>query len=459
MSANRLPRAETPLPLAEAIGNYDIVRKLATGGMGEVYLAKQRGPVAFSRDVVLKKLHPSFTHDREFVRMFLNEAQLAANLSHPNIIHIYDLFEHAGGYVIAMEYVRGGTALSLLREQARDGRAIPTGPALRIAIAVCEALHYAYTTPGEDGQPRRIVHRDVSPSNILVDYDGHVKLADFGVAKTLDANATQGASIKGKYGYLSPEQVRCKPLDQRSDLFALGIVLWEMLVGAPLFQRDNEVAMMYALVEEDIPPPSTRHPGIPLAIEDVVMKALARDRDRRYQTTAEFAAELKRVARELDEDIDAAALAALVKDALPDDQVAFGRIGSDQFSGLGPPAGEGGRAQTTFGRGHGAATDDDDDGDDLDADGADDDDGDGDGDDGRPIEIVLDAMSAPVPIPRSRGALTPTPRSSRSAIAGVDPSSMPVSLARSPRGAMMITTLVMLVLSALFWLLVVPQLD
>lgn len=343
-----LPRAATPLPILASLGNYDLIRKLATGGMGEVYLAKQRGPVAFSRDVVLKKLHPSFTSDLQFVKMFLNEAQLAANLNHPNIIHIYELFEDDGGYVIAMEYVRGGTVLSLLRAAAHDGKAIPYGPSLRVAIAVCDALHYAYTSVGDDGVPRRVIHRDVSPSNILVGYDGHIKLADFGVAKTLDTNVTHGNSIKGKYGYLSPEQIRCKPLDQRSDIFALGVVLWEMTVGTPLFQRENEVAMMYSVVEEPTPRPSERHPGFPPDLEAVIMKALARERDDRYTTAQELATDLRKVARDHDWDIEASALAELIHETLPDDQVAFGRIGSDQFSGAGAT---GSRRKTTFGDG------------------------------------------------------------------------------------------------------------
>jgi serine/threonine protein kinase len=344
-----LPRAATPLPVPvlATLGNYELIRKLATGGMGEVYLAKQRGPVAFSRDVVLKKLHPSFTSDPQFVKMFLNEAQLAANLNHPNIIHIYELFED-DGYIIAMEYVRGGTALSLLRAAAHDGQAVPYGPAIRIAIGVCEALHYAYTSPGDDGVPRHVIHRDVSPSNILVGYDGHIKLADFGVAKALDTNVTQGNSIKGKYGYLSPEQIRCKPLDQRSDIFALGVVLWEMTVGQPLFQRENEVAMMYSVVEEPTPRPSERHPGFPPDLEAVIMKALARDREDRYTDAHELVTDLRRVARDHDWDIEAEALAALIHETLPDDQVAFGKIGSDQFSGAGASAS---RLRTTFGDG------------------------------------------------------------------------------------------------------------
>ena len=344
--ARAVVRAPTLLPSSgrASIGSYEVVRKLATGGMGEVYLAKQRGPVAFSRDVVLKKLHPGYTSNPEFVTMFLNEAQIAANLAHPNIIHIYELFED-DGYVIAMEYVRGGTALSLLRSHARDGRAVPYGPALRIAIAVCEALHYAYTSIGDSGQPRHVIHRDISPSNVLIDYEGNVKLADFGVAKALDVNLTRGASIKGKFGYLSPEQIRCQPLDQRSDLFSLAIVLWELTVGAPLFKRENDVAMMYAVMEEDIPRPSSRHADYPLDLEAAIMKALERERDDRYATPLELASELRRIARDHGWDLEAQALARLVKHELPDDQVAFGRIGSEEFSGGGPLA----RSRTTFG--------------------------------------------------------------------------------------------------------------
>ena len=400
-------RTMTPVPIDAALGNYDVLRKLATGGMGEVFLAKQRGAAAFRRDVVLKKLHTNLMHDPRFVQMFLNEAQLAANLSHPNIVHIYDLFED-DGYVLAMEYVRGGTALSLLRFYARQGESLPYGPAVRIAIAVCEALHYAYSSIGENGAPRKIVHRDISPSNVLVDYDGHVKLADFGVAKALDVNLTRGDSVKGKYGYLSPEQIRCQPLDNRSDLFSLGIVLWELTVGAPLFKRDNDVAMMYAVVEEPVPTPSSRHPSFPPALEAVIMKALEKGRDQRYGNATEMANELRRVARELEWDIEAPSLAALVHIAIPDDQIAFGRVGSDDFSGVGPSM----RRHTTHGSGdwsgapeHSFAA----------------------------VEIVSDAGStaAPVSLP---GAATPSWRPVLAAV------------------------IVMTLLSAIFWIWMVPVL-
>ncbi len=336
-------RARTPLPVANIIGNYEVIRKLATGGMGEVYLARQHGPVAFSREVVLKKLHQGYTEDPEFVRMFLNEAQLAANLSHPNIVHISDLFED-DGYVIAMEYVRGATALSVLRACARQGGAFPYGPAVRVAVSVCDALHYAYSSHGEDGHPRHIVHRDISPSNILLGYDGHVKLADFGVAKALDVNVTRGESIKGKFGYLSPEQVRCQPLDQRSDVFALGIVLWEMTMGSPLYKRESDAAMMYAVMEDDAPRPSSRVPDFPLDLEDVILKALERDRDRRYASALDMATDLRRIARVHDWDTEAEALSELLTRTIPPDEIAFGRIGSsDAFSG-----GASARKHTTF---------------------------------------------------------------------------------------------------------------
>jgi serine/threonine-protein kinase len=331
-------RVQTPAaPLV--IGHYEVVRKLATGGMGEVYLANQTGPVDFRRQVVLKKLHPRLTSDPQFVAMFLNEARIAANLTHPNIIHIYELLEVGDGYVIAMEYVRGGTVLSLLRALAAAGLVgLPWGPMIRIATSVCDALYYAYTDPGGDGLPRHVIHRDISPSNVLVSTDGQVKLADFGVAKVLiDDGGTHATTIKGKYGYLTPEQIRCQPLDQRSDLFSLGTMLWEMSVGRRLFQRDNEMQMMYAILEEAIPRPSESVPDYPRDLERVVMKALAQSREQRYPDAKALAEDLRTVAREHRWDIEASALAKLVKDLVPEDQVVFGRIGSDPFAAPASP--------------------------------------------------------------------------------------------------------------------------
>jgi eukaryotic-like serine/threonine-protein kinase len=329
-------RAEATIA-RRVIGNYQVVRRLASGGMGEVFLATQTGPVDFRRQVVLKKLHARFKTDPQFVAMFLNEARIAANLSHPNIIHVYELFEDGDSYVIAMEYVRGGTVLSLLRGLESTARAgLPWGPLVRIAVSVCDALHYAYNEPDGDGVPRRVIHRDVSPSNVLVGYDGQVKLVDFGIAKVLqDEGTTHATTIKGKYGYLTPEQIKCQPLDQRSDLFSLGTMLWEMSLGKRLFQRETEMQMMYAILEEQIPLPSSVSPGYPKDLERVVMKALSRSRDERQLDANALAEELRAVARDNQWDCEKGALSHLVKDVLPEDQIAFGQIGSDPSLGRG----------------------------------------------------------------------------------------------------------------------------
>ena len=314
----------TPLPTAPTvatIGNYDVLHKIAIGGMGEVFLARQRGPSAFSRYVVLKRLHAQFLSDPQFVTMFLNEAQIAANLSHANIAHIYELFEDGdNGYVIAMEYVRGGTVLSILREHARGHLGgLPFGIVTRITSAVCEALHYAYFEPGPDGAERHVVHRDISPSNVIVGYDGQIKLVDFGIAKALQHEATHATSLKGKYGYMSPEQIKSQPLDHRTDIFSLGTMMWEMLVGKRLFKRDTDMQMLYAILEEEVPRPSTRNDKIPPAVDHVVMRALARSRDDRYQDALEIAQDLKVIANNNEWDIEASTLSRFMRELIPEE--------------------------------------------------------------------------------------------------------------------------------------------
>lgn len=328
----------TPLPTAPTvatIGNYDVLHKIATGGMGEVFLARQRGPSAFSRYVVLKRLHAQFMTDPQFVAMFLNEAQIAANLSHANIAHIYELFEDGdNGYVIAMEYVRGGTVLSILREHARSHiGGLPFGIVTRITAAVCEALHFAYFEPGPDGAERHVVHRDISPSNVIVGYDGQIKLVDFGIAKALQQESTHATSLKGKYGYMSPEQIKSQPLDHRTDIFSLGTMLWEMLVGKRLFKRDTDMQMLYAILEEEVPKPSQRNELVPPAVDHVVMRALARQRDDRYQDALEIAQDLKVIANNNEWDVEASTLSKFMRELIPEELAGVptgaGREGSD----------------------------------------------------------------------------------------------------------------------------------
>jgi eukaryotic-like serine/threonine-protein kinase len=302
------------------IRGYEVSRRIAIGGMAEVFLATQVGPSGFRRQVVLKRIHPHLADEPQFLSMFLNEARIAADLSHPNIVHIYDLFQDGPtSYVIAMEYVHGETVFGLFRETRQKNVRISYGHIVRMIMCVCEALHYAWEEPSPDGRPRRIIHRDVSPSNILVGVDGQVKLADFGIAKALQSEGlTKVATLKGKYGYMSPEQVRCEGLDNRSDIFSLGAMLYEMTVGRRLFRRESDLKTLQAILVDPIPPPSTVALDYPIDLEPIVMRALARNRDDRYPTARAMAEDLAEVARSNGWDADTQSLATLVREVVAD---------------------------------------------------------------------------------------------------------------------------------------------
>jgi serine/threonine protein kinase len=302
------------------IRGYEVSRRIAIGGMAEVFLATQVGPSGFRRQVVLKRIHPHLADEPQFLSMFLNEARIAADLSHPNIVHIYDLFQDGPtSYVIAMEYVHGETVFGLFRETRQKNVRISYGHIVRMIMSVCEALHYAWEEPSPDGRPRRIIHRDVSPSNILVGVDGQVKLADFGIAKALQSEGlTKVATLKGKYGYMSPEQVRCEPLDNRSDIFSLGAMLYEMTVGRRLFRRESDLKTLQAILVDPIPAPSTVALDYPPDLEPIVLRALARNRDDRYPTARAMAEDLIDVARKNGWDAETQALAGLVRKLVAD---------------------------------------------------------------------------------------------------------------------------------------------
>ncbi len=274
-----------PLP---QLGNYQLLKKLATGGMAEVWLAKQVGIEGFNRHVVVKRILPHLAEDPEFVQMFLNEAKIAAKFSHPNIVQIFDFGEKDHTYFIAMEFIHGEDLGRLMRKAWSTSQWIARPLAIRIVASACEGLYYAHTRKDEEGRPLRVVHRDISPQNILISFDGTVKLVDFGIAKAADqVSMTKSGAIKGKFAYMAPEQAAGKPLDARTDLFAIGLVLYELLTGVRPLKRDSELATLQAALECKIEAPSVVA-EVPPELDDVVMRALAKAPDDRYKDTRQF---------------------------------------------------------------------------------------------------------------------------------------------------------------------------
>ncbi|MEZ4225229.1 MAG: protein kinase [Polyangiaceae bacterium] len=287
------------LHIGSQVGGYEIVQRLGAGGMAEVYLAMQHGPSGFRRRVVLKRVHPHLAEEPDFVEMFMAEAGVAATLSHPNIVHVYEFFETEGsGYFLVLEYVPGYTVHRLVRDLKRKGKRVPIDVAVRIAIAVCEALEYAYNVQDADGDPMHIVHRDVSPSNVLVGMDGQVRLFDFGIARVLSrASSTMVGQLKGKYRYMSPEQARSQPLDQRSDLFSVGVMLYEMTTLRYAFRGATHLETITAVTQTEPPAPSSLVPGFPPALEQVILRALSKQREGRFASARDMARALEACAQ------------------------------------------------------------------------------------------------------------------------------------------------------------------
>ncbi len=268
---------------SQAFGKYQLLKKLATGGMAEVWLARQTGIEGFNRHVVVKRILPHLAEDPEFIQMFLNEAKIAARFNHPNIGQIFDLGEKDGQYFIAMEYVHGEDLGRVMRRAWSTGQWVARPVALRIISDACQGLYYAHTRADEAGRPLRVVHRDISPQNIIISFDGSVKLVDFGIAKAADsASNTKSGAIKGKFAYMAPEQAAGRALDARTDLFALGLVLYELLTGVRPLKRDAELATLQAALESQIEAPSLVA-DVPPEVDAVVMKALAKSPDERYR--------------------------------------------------------------------------------------------------------------------------------------------------------------------------------
>ena len=283
---------------AERFGRYLLLDKIGTGGMAEVFRAVMPGAEGFRRTFVVKRILAQLSSTPTFVDMFVREARICSLLSHPGIVAVYDFGQIEGNYFLAMEYVRGRDLQAVLRKLRKEGRACPISIAAFVAREVADCLGYAHELAGADGKTLNIIHRDVSPSNIMCPYAGGVKLLDFGIAKALGdtpEERTERGGFKGKLSYMAPERILRRPIDGRSDLFSLGVVLWEMLVGRRLFRSATDTDTLRNVVEAPIPVPSALRPEIPASVDAVVMRALERDPADRYATGHEMADALEKV--------------------------------------------------------------------------------------------------------------------------------------------------------------------
>ena len=270
------------------------------GGMASIYLAKKHGVEGFEKHVVTKTILEHLSSNREFIDMFLDEARIAAKLNHPNIVQIFDLGKIDNIYFIAMEYIHGENWRGVQRILNKQGRLMPLQHVIKSLSQACEGLYYAHNFMEMNGQRMNIVHRDISPQNILLSFDGIIKIVDFGIAKAAGKmQHTRTGVLKGKYSYMSPEQVKGDNIDHRSDLFSLGIILWELITGKKLFPQGNSMAVMRAVVENEIPPPTQYNPQCPGQLERVCLTMLEKDPDRRYQSASEIHVALENLLKDL----------------------------------------------------------------------------------------------------------------------------------------------------------------
>jgi serine/threonine protein kinase len=310
------------LPQPIQFGKYTLFERIGRGGMADVFKARIQGPAGFERVFVVKRILPHLSDDQQFTKMFIEEAKLSARLTHPNIVQVFELGSVEAEYFIAMEYVRGRDLAETMRTHwARVG---PPRPELVAYIGreMCRALGYAHELTGEDGSAVGMIHRDISPSNVMLSYEGAVKILDFGIAKALggdkqEESATQRGTLKGKFAYMAPEQTQGSDVDRRIDVFATGIVLHEMLTGRRLFKGENDLQTVEKVRQCEVPPPSLQNPLCPPELDAIVLKALAKNREERFQSAHEMA-------DALDDVVHAARfqpthLAGLMRDLFPSD--------------------------------------------------------------------------------------------------------------------------------------------
>ena len=305
----------TDSELGSTSSSYQILGKLATGGMAEIFLARGASAVGVERYVVLKRILRERASDVELVKMFLDEARLASQLQHPNIAPVYDIGKLGESYFFTMEYVHGETVRAILQRAHALRQSIPIPCVMSVIAGAAAGLHHAHERNGIDGKPLGIVHRDVSPSNLMVSFEGSVKVVDFGVAKAANrVQETRSGTVKGKISYLSPEQCRGHDLDRRSDLFSLGIVMWEMLAGRRLYRHDSDFENMSAIVQDMPPRPSTLRADVPAEVEAIAMRLLAKSRDDRFATADELLQHVEHAAMRAGTIISVSTLARYMKE-------------------------------------------------------------------------------------------------------------------------------------------------
>ncbi|MFH2008713.1 MAG: serine/threonine-protein kinase, partial [bacterium] len=300
-------------------GRFELLIEMGRGGMATLYLARIQGPQQFEKLLAIKKIHDHLSYEDQFVDMFLDEARIVALIHHPNVATLFDMGQIDDAYFIAMEYVHGQNLTDVLRAGSRHADRFPWSRAVRIVADAAAGLHAAHTLRNSDGAPLQVVHRDVSPQNILVSYDGHVKVVDFGIAYAAEKLSITGAgTLKGKVGYMAPEQTDARPVDFRADVFALGVVLYETTTISRLFRGASDAETLLQVRQAVVPSPRSKNPDLPPALEQIIYKALARRPEDRFSSAEELSDRLNELLVSEGEMVSRQKLAAMMSNMFYD---------------------------------------------------------------------------------------------------------------------------------------------
>lgn len=303
--------------MADVQQRYRVIDRLASGGMAEVFIAESAGIEGFKKKVAIKRVLPHLSEKKRFIAMFLDEARLSAHLSHSNVVQVFDIGVGDNTYFIVMEYVNGADLKQVIKSVVDQGRKFPIEAALFVCAKMCEGLAYAHECRGEQGELLHVVHRDISPPNVLVSEHGEIKIVDFGLAKaSTQLEKSEAGIIKGKFSYLSPEAAHGQEVDARADIFAVGIILWELLAGRRLFQGKSDYETVKQVQAAKVPPISQLHPEADAALESILSRALARERERRYASARALGNDLTRYLYKLGKPVSSFDIAELVRNAM-----------------------------------------------------------------------------------------------------------------------------------------------